>query len=149
MNLQSRLFKGADLLVTFAIYFLLSLAAHEMFHAQLARELGYGAVVKFPSWASGYVLINPFPINVLHIAIIGLVGGGLVALFYLLISIFTSDWETNLIMFYFVPWQALYAVMEVLYLLRYVPISILGTVPALVAVIPLTYKVWKDSKNIK
>jgi hypothetical protein len=120
---------AADFVITFVLYLLLSLGAHEMFHAEIARMLGYNATVSFPSWSSGYTVISPLPSSLLHKFLISVAGGGLVALFYFLIGLFTRDWETSLIMKFFVPWQGIYALFEFGYMLGYVPINLLGTVP--------------------
>ena len=110
-----------------------------MFHAEIARILGYNATVSFPSWSSGYTVISPLPSSIFHKFLIGIAGGGLVALFYFLIALFTKDWETSLIMKFFVPWQVIYAIFEFGYLLGYIPIKLLGTVPFLLGAIIFSY----------
>lgn len=144
---ESRAFKAIDFIFTFVIYYILALGAHEMFHAQLARMLGYEAITKFPSLTSGYVLISPFPTNMIHILLIGLAGGGLVALFYVILSFVTDDWETDMVMWFYVPFQGIYAVLEVLYLLRHLNIVFLGLVPPAIALVPFMWKITERRKE--
>ena len=49
LNLKERIKTAVDFVITFLVYLLLSLGAHEMFHAEIARMLGYNATVSFPS----------------------------------------------------------------------------------------------------
>jgi len=107
---------------------------HEAFHCNIARMLGYEATAHFPTFFSGYVLLTPYPTNILDIFLIGIAGGGMVALFYALIALFTNDWETDLIMRLFVPLSASYALLEPIYLLGIISLTILSTLPSLIAI---------------
>ena len=139
---------AADFVVTFLVYLLLSLGAHEMFHAEIARMLGYNATVSFPSWSSGYTVISPLPSSVLHKFLISIAGGGLVALFYFLVGLFTRDWETGLIMKFFVPWQGIYAIFEFGFMLGFIPIKLLGTVPFVLGAIIGFYFLMRSKREV-
>jgi len=145
---DSATFKMIDFIFTFLIYFFMALGAHEMFHAQLGRMLGYQAIVHFPSWTSGFVTFTPLPVDLLHIFLIGIAGGGLVALFFFGISFVTDDWETDMVMWFFVPFQGIYAILEVLYMMHLVGIVFLGLVPPAIAVVPFIWKITERRKHI-
>ena len=138
----------ADFIITFVVYLLLSLGAHEMFHAEIARMLGYNASASFPSWNSGYTVISPLPSSLLHKFLISVAGGGLVALFYFLIGLFTRDWETGMIMKFFVPWQAVYALFEFGYMLGYIPLKFLGIVPFVLGAIIGFYFLFRSKRKV-
>ena len=146
--MKERIKTAVDFVITFLVYLLLSFGAHEMFHAEIARMLGYNATVSFPSWSSGYTFISPLPSSILHKFLISIAGGGLVALFYFLIGLFTRDWETGLIMKFFVPWQGIYAIFEFGYMLGYVPIKFLGTVPCVLGAIIGFYFLMRSKRKV-
>ena len=131
---KSRYFVLLDFIITLAVYYLLIPGVHEAFHCNIARLLGYKAYAHFPTFISGYVTIVPYPTNTLHIILIGVAGGGFVALFYALVSLFTSDWETDLVMRLFIPHSALYAILEPVYLLGYISLTLAGILPCIFSV---------------
>ncbi len=139
-EMKQKLHTLADVLVTLVIYYLVGVAAHEFWHCRIAEALGYGARACFPSWISGFVVVEPFPTDPLHIALIGVAGGGGVALLYALISHFTADWETDLVLWFFAPLHGFYAVCEVFYVLRLLPLWALGALPVPPALVVLLWK---------
>lgn len=111
-----------------------------MWHCRIAEALGYQAKAWFPNWISGFTLIEPFPTSAIHLALIGIAGGGGVALFYVLISHFTNDWETDLVLWFYAPLHGFYAIFEMAYMLRFVPLWALSTLPIIPAFVVLLWK---------
>jgi hypothetical protein len=123
------------------IYYLLSIGAHELFHASLARSLGYKAQTSF-YWFWGYVSFQDVPVG-WHAWAIPLIGGLAVALLYILISHFTEDWETDMVLTFFAPLHGSYAVMEALWFNGFVPIWAAKLLPLPVAVATLIWRLMK------
>lgn len=133
MSLRSELWKISDFWITFILYYAVGVALHEYWHANVAKILGYSATANF-HWFSGWINLSPYPINPFHIILIGIVGGGGVALFYMLIALFTEDWKTRMVLHIFAPLHGTYAICEVLYLFEYISIQTLAIVPIIVTI---------------
>ena len=141
---NNRIWKASDMLITLVLYYMMGVALHEYWHANVARILGYSASAHF-HWFSGWVDLPVFPTNPLHIILIGIVGGGGVALFYILISLFTNDWETKMVLNLFAPLHGTYAICEVLYLFELISIQVLAVIPI---VITVSILIWTNRKAI-
>jgi len=121
----------ADYAFTFLFYYLASLTLHEYIHYMTGTLLGYTAEAHF-EWLTGYVLFIE-PVSLFDIWIIGIAGGLITGLLLLGISFFTEDWETDMILYFFIPLQKIYAFFQGLYLLGKLPVVIVGTVPVILA----------------
>jgi len=143
--MRQKLWNLADVLFTFLFYYVAGLTIHEWAHYTIGTALGYTAEAHF-SWFGGYVLFHQ-PLTLPHVIAIGIAGGAITGAFMLLISVFTSDWEEALVTRFFFPLQFIYAAHEVLYLLGYVPLWALGTLPVLwVAIIFMAWYLWPEEE---
>lgn len=129
-----------DFVLTFAFYWIFSVGAHELFHTQVAHSLGYQSYAYYPNLFSGYATIEPFPTSGVDIFLISIAGGGLVALFFFIISYFTDDWETKTVLWFFFPLHGSYCIMEALYMFKLISISVLATAPTIIALIVVVIK---------
>jgi len=137
----------ADLLATFVIYWLMGVALHEYWHANVARMLGYQARAAF-GWSWGFVAFEIMPAG-WHAWIIAFAGGGGVALFYVLIAHFTCDWEHDLVMRFFAPLHGVYAVFEMLWFAGLAPFIFALVIPPVAALIVAVEYMTRNEKEVK
>lgn len=140
---RESLYRLMDLVVTWVVYALVMIPLHEAFHYWMASMLGYKATIGLPSPFLGYTEIEPVPTNPVHIFLLAVVGGLGVALVYYLISLFTKDEETDIVVGYFAIGSLIYAGFEVIYLFGFIPAWTLGIVPWTLAYIPMLYRLYR------
>ena len=128
-----------DVFYTLIFYLIVTCAVHEMSHSLVGNLLGWQSFVSFPNPFSGWTSFPQWAIMPLsNVIIIAFAGGAITCLLMMLMSYFTEDWETDLILYFIIPMQGIYAIFEIGYILRYFDIMILGTLPSLLA-LPITF----------
>jgi len=142
--MRERVYLAADLLITFVIYWLMGVALHEYWHANVARALGYPTKAVF-GWTWGYVVPEVMPAG-WDAWVIALSGGGGVALFYIWIAFFVDDWEHDLVMWFFAPLHGSYAIFEALWYAAGVPFVWALIVPPVFASALAIDKAWRGYK---
>jgi hypothetical protein len=120
-----------DVSFMFIIYYMVGVAIHEFMHYNIGSMLGYTPSAHF-TWVSGYVTFTP-SFTVPDAIMIGIAGGLGVCIFYVLLSYFTSDWESDLALQFFAVLHGVYSVHEVLWVLGKIPKELMAFVPIIFA----------------
>lgn len=131
MSYKERVRGFVDLLFVFVIYYMIGVSAHEFFHYNVGSMLGYTPSAHF-TWFSGYVTFTP-SFTVPDAIMVGIAGGLGVCIFYVLLSYFTDDWESDMSLHFFAVLHGVYSVHEVLWVLGKIPIELMAIVPILFA----------------
>jgi len=125
-----------DFAVTFILYYIFGVALHEMGHALVGQALGWQASVTYPSpWAGWTSFPQWQQMPMLDMVLIALAGGLIVCAFFLILSAFTEDWESDMVLLFFAPLHGFYSLFEVAYILHAIPQWVLATIPILPAAI--------------
>lgn len=137
MSLKDRVRVFLDVAFVFIIYYMIGVYAHEAFHYNIGGMLGYTPSAHF-TWFSGYVTFTP-SFAVPDAIMIGIAGGLGVCIFYVLLSYFTSDWESDLALQFFAVLHGVYSVHEVLFVLHKIPKELMAFVPIIFATVWAIY----------
>jgi len=134
--MRQKFHKFIDFSVTFILYWVAAVGLHEMAHALTGQALGWTASVSYPSPFAGWVSFPQWQqIPFIHVVLIAFAGGATVCVLYLILSHYTEDWETDMVLWFFAPMHGIYAIFEVGYIMHVIPIWVLASIPVLPAVI--------------
>lgn len=135
---MGRIYKGTDFVLTFSLLWLLGVYIHEWSHALMGQALGWSATIGFPHPFAGWALFPEWQLmSFSSIVLIALAGGLATGLLFYAWAYFTDDYEHDMALYYFGSMHIIYAFFEVAYILHYISVTILGVVPAVLALIPL------------
>ena len=124
----------------FIIFLGLSIVVHETLHLITARFLGYEANVfygiQFPN-IYGVVQVNPPPPSATHTIIISSIGGIGTGIMFLILWCTIHDTIVMALMSFFTVQQLAYGILEPLYSLGLVDLSLLSVFPMMAGLVAL------------
>ena len=143
--MRQKIHKFIDFTVTFVLYWIFGSATHEMAHALTGQALGWAAGVSYPNPFMGWTSFPQWQqIPFLHVVLIAFAGGAVVCAIFIILSYYTTDWETDMVLWLFAPLHGIYAVFEVGYILHIIPLWALASIPILPAMVIWFWKLGRE-----